>query len=155
MQIHNIAKGEIENKVSGVLTFDQFREAFDSLNNDNAGLAALAEKVFNTAAKIDGLKFRVVGQGAMSGHNVAAHYVPGRNIIELNGDYFNSMRVKDIDKASTILHELIPITSYHVHGKKQWTGMVAAPITINGERRICVVEVIDNKEKKRQYVHEA
>lgn len=38
--------------------------------------------------------------------------------------------------------EILPLAHYNVHGKKQLTGAIAAPIYINGERYICVVEVI-------------
>ena len=50
---------------------------------------------------------------------------------------------------------ILPLDYHNVHGKKQKTGMIAALITIDGEKRICVVEVIDNTETKRLYVHEA
>lgn len=51
--------------------------------------------------------------------------------------------------------EILPLRNWRVHGKAEKTGMVAAPITINGERRICVVEVISNKKDKHLYTHEA
>lgn len=109
-QIRNIAKGEMENKVSGDMSISQFKMAFDALNNDNADAKSLADKVFLAASKIDGLKFTVVGQ--MSRRTVA-HYVPGRNIIELNGDVYNSLLYPDYKKANAITHELIhAVTAY-------------------------------------------
>lgn len=50
--------------------------------------------------------------------------------------------------------EILPLDYYEVHGKKQQTGICAAPITIGGERYICVVEVIRNKDNNRLYTHE-
>ena len=43
---------------------------------------------------------------------------------------------------------------YAIHGKKQKTGVIAAPITIKGEKYICVVMVIGNITTNRLYVHE-
>jgi len=50
---------------------------------------------------------------------------------------------------------VLPLDYHMVHGKKQKTGMIAAPITIGGERYVCIVEVIENSKDKRLYVHEA
>lgn len=110
MQIRNIAEGKVENEVSGSYDLNGFREVFDSLNADDAGLEALANKVFDAVSKIDGLQFRVVSGNAFrsgAGHNVVAHYVPSQNIIELNSDVFNSIRTTDEFKAQTIVHEMI------------------------------------------------
>ena len=49
---------------------------------------------------------------------------------------------------------ILPLDYYNVHGKKQKTGMIAAPIIIKGEKYICVVEVIDNTITNRLYAHE-
>ena len=49
---------------------------------------------------------------------------------------------------------ILPLAYYNVHGKKQKTGMIAAPITIKEEKYICVVEVIDNTITNRLYAHE-
>ena len=49
---------------------------------------------------------------------------------------------------------LLPLGYYGTGGKKQMTGVVAAPIVINGKRYVCAVEVIANKENSRLYVHE-
>ena len=114
-QMDNIARGERENKISGELTFQQYKDAFKSLNSGDAGLDALAEKVFDVVEKIDGMTFRAVSKDRMSGHNVAAHYVPSRNCIELNGDFFNTIKVKDSFKSSTIVHEMIhAVTCYYM-----------------------------------------
>ena len=148
MQIKNIARGEMENKVSGVLSFEQFKEAFKSLNSENAGLEALGKKVFDTVEKIEGMRFSVVTTNEMSGHNVVAHYVPSKNIIELNGDYFNSMRMKDEFKASTIVHEMIhAVTCYavsayeHGHADRLTQAQIEACKDI-----LAVYDAIDNNE---------
>lgn len=49
---------------------------------------------------------------------------------------------------------ILPLDYYAVHGKKQKTGVIAAPITIKDEKYICVVMVIDNTITNRLYVHE-
>lgn len=49
---------------------------------------------------------------------------------------------------------ILPLDYYNVHGKKQKTGMIAAPIIIKEEKYICVVEVIDNTITNRLYAHE-
>ena len=49
---------------------------------------------------------------------------------------------------------ILPLDYYNVHGKKQKTGMIAAPIIIKEEKNICVVEVIDNTITNRLYAHE-
>lgn len=49
---------------------------------------------------------------------------------------------------------ILPMDYYRIHGKKQRTGIIAAPITIKEEKYICVVVVIDNKKVSRLYVHE-
>ena len=49
---------------------------------------------------------------------------------------------------------ILPLDYYNVHGKKQKTGMIAAPIIIKKEKYICVVEVIDNTITNRLYAHE-
>ena len=118
MQIRNIAEGKVENEVSGVYDLKGFREVFDSLNNDDAELEALADKVFEAVGHIDGLKFQVLPSAAFrsgGGHNVVAHFVPSRNIIELNSAPFNSVRIKDSFKAQTVVHEMIhALTSWAI-----------------------------------------
>lgn len=49
---------------------------------------------------------------------------------------------------------ILPLDYYAIHGKKQKTGVIAAPITIKSEKYICVVMVIDNTTTNRLYVHE-
>ena len=49
---------------------------------------------------------------------------------------------------------ILPLDYYAVHGKKQKTGIIAAPILIKDEKYICVVMVIDNTITNRLYVHE-
>ena len=59
--------------------------------------------------------------------------------------------VKDVLKKGAVV---LPLDYYHTNGKKQQTGIIAAPITIDGKRYVCAVEVIANTENKRLYVHE-
>lgn len=59
--------------------------------------------------------------------------------------------VKDVlEKGSIVL----PLDYYATHGKKQMTGMMAAPIIIGNDSFICVVVVIFNLQEKRLYLHE-
>lgn len=55
-----------------------------------------------------------------------------------------------LEKGSIIL----PLEYYGIHGKKQKTGMIAAPILLRKEKYFCVVVVIDNNTTNRLYVHE-
>ena len=49
---------------------------------------------------------------------------------------------------------ILPLEYYHIHGKKQKTGIIAAPITIKEEKYICIVIVIRNTTLNRLYAHE-
>lgn len=49
---------------------------------------------------------------------------------------------------------ILPLDYYAIHRKRQKTGVIAAPITIQDEKYICVVMVIDNTTTNRLYVHE-
>jgi hypothetical protein len=60
--------------------------------------------------------------------------------------------IKDVLEKGEII---LPLGEYKVHGKKQITGMIAAPIQIDKEKYVCVVMVIANLEQKRLYVHES
>lgn len=60
--------------------------------------------------------------------------------------------VKDVLEKGIVI---LPLDYYHTGGKKQKTGIVAAPITIDGVHYVCAVEIIANKENNRLYVHEA
>lgn len=124
LQLRNIAAGKVENEVSGSYDLKGFREVFDSLNNDNAEVEALADKVFDAVSKINGITFSVKSgaefRSGEAGHNVVAHYVPSRNAIELNGDIFNSIRYKDDFKAQTVVHEMIhAVTCWAIATYKQ------------------------------------
>ena len=59
--------------------------------------------------------------------------------------------VKDVLEKGVVI---LPMTNHYIHGKSQKTGMIAAPITIDGVSYICVVVVIDNNKTKKLYVHE-
>ena len=59
--------------------------------------------------------------------------------------------IKDVlEKGSIIL----PLDYYATRGKKQMTGMMAAPILIGDDSFICVVVVIYNLTERRLYLHE-
>lgn len=59
--------------------------------------------------------------------------------------------VKDVLEKGGVIN---PMAQYHTNGKKNPTGMIAAPIQIGEERYVCVVEVIANTQMQRLYVHE-
>jgi hypothetical protein len=114
MQIKNLAEGRVENEVRGEMDADKFEEAFRSLNADNVELSTLADRVFAVIRQVPGIRFRVVNDiSKFRSDNVVAHYAPGQNAIELNGNMFNSTRISDEQKASTIVHEMIhAVTCY-------------------------------------------
>ncbi len=59
--------------------------------------------------------------------------------------------IKDVlEKGKVIL----PLDYYATGGKKQMTGMMAAPIIIGTDSFICVVVVIYNLIERRLYLHE-
>lgn len=125
MQLRNLAEGRVENEVSGEYDLKGFREVFDSLNNENAEQKALADRVFKAIEQIPGIRFTVRENfNGVGGHNVVAHYVPSRNIIELNGERFNSIKMSDEFKAATVVHEMIhaltcwAIDTYKSHPEK-------------------------------------
>lgn len=49
----------------------------------------------------------------------------------------------------------LPMDYYGTGGKKQPTGIIVAPVEIDNKRYYCAVEVIQNTENNRLYVHEA
>jgi len=51
--------------------------------------------------------------------------------------------------------QIILAMGHHRENKKEQTGMMAAPISINGEKYVCVVVVIYNMQINRLYLHEA
>lgn len=59
--------------------------------------------------------------------------------------------VKDVLERGAVI---LPM-GHNGDGKKEQTGMVAAPVMIAGERYVCVVVVIYNLQIRRLYVHEA
>ncbi|MBO4416675.1 MAG: hypothetical protein J5801_00980 [Bacteroidales bacterium] len=60
--------------------------------------------------------------------------------------------VKDVLEKGTII---LPLDYYATNGKRQMTGMIAAPILIGDDSFICVVVVIYNLTERRLYLHEA
>lgn len=59
--------------------------------------------------------------------------------------------IKDVIEKGEII---LPLDYYATNGKKQMTGMIAAPIKIATDVFICVVVVIYNLKERRLYLHE-
>lgn len=59
--------------------------------------------------------------------------------------------IKDVLEKGEII---LPLDYYATSGKKQMTGMIAAPIVIGKDSYICVVVVIYNLKERRLYLHE-
>ena len=59
--------------------------------------------------------------------------------------------IKDVLEKGTVI---LPLDYYATGGKKQMTGMMAAPILIGTDSFICVVVVIYNLQERRLYLHE-
>ena len=59
--------------------------------------------------------------------------------------------IKDVLEKGIVV---LPLDYYATGGKKQMTGMMAAPILIGTDSFICVVVVIYNLIEKRLYLHE-
>lgn len=59
--------------------------------------------------------------------------------------------IKDVLEKGEIV---LPLDYYATGGKKQMTGMMAAPILIGTDSFICVVVVIYNLKERRLYLHE-
>ena len=59
--------------------------------------------------------------------------------------------IKDVIEKGEII---LPLDYYATGGKRQMTGMIAAPIKIGSDSFICVVVVIFNLIEKRLYLHE-
>ena len=59
--------------------------------------------------------------------------------------------VKEVLENGTVI---LPLDYYEIGGKKQMTGMMAAPIVIGTDYFICVVVVIFNLIERRLYLHE-
>ena len=59
--------------------------------------------------------------------------------------------IKDVLEKGVII---LPLNYYATNGKKQMTGMMAAPILIGTDSFICVVVVIYNLKERRLYLHE-
>ena len=59
--------------------------------------------------------------------------------------------VKEVIEKGTVI---LPLDYYATGGKKQMTGMLAAPILIGNDAFICVVVIIYNLQERRLYLHE-
>lgn len=138
-QMRNTAKGIVDNALTGELTFDEFKDAFIAMNKDNAELEALADKVFGAISRIEGIRFDVlptIREG--SSGTTAAYYSPSENMVRLNGEFFNSARVKDETKAQVLLHELIhAVTSYALYTYE------TNPSLLNEEQRQACADIME------------
>ena len=63
----------------------------------------------------------------------------------------SSAAIKDVIEKGTVI---LPLDYYATGGKKQMTGMLAAPILIGTDTFICVVVIIYNLRERRLYLHE-
>lgn len=106
-QLNNLAEGRSENQLKDNMTIDEFIDAYKSLDSQDEEVDALAEKVFAAARNIKGLKFRLAPASAFDSHNALAHYKPSENVIELNNDFYSSLRITDAMKACCLVHETI------------------------------------------------
>ena len=59
--------------------------------------------------------------------------------------------IKDVIEKGVVI---LPLDYYATGGKKQMTGMMAAPILIGTDTFICVVVIIYNLRERRLYLHE-
>ena len=75
---------------------------------------------------------------------------PGINFAQQILDYFQSLGGIAHSPWGDVLLDMKGATG----GKKQMTGMMAAPILIDTDSFICVVVVIYNLKEKRLYLHE-
>ena len=59
--------------------------------------------------------------------------------------------IKDVIEKGVVI---LPLDYYATGGKKQMTGMMAAPILIGTDTFVCVVVIIYNLRERRLYLHE-
>ena len=131
------AKGAEEDRE---LTEEEYEDVFKGLNNLDAATEALAAKVFAAIRKIKGMTFACLPAHKFSGSSerTVAHYVPGKNRIELNAGFFNSIRMSDEGKAQCMLHEMIhAVTSWAIEQYKQ------NPDALNEVQRKAVEDIMN------------
>lgn len=140
-QLNNLAEGKVENEVpERELTLEEYEDVFKGLNNLDAATEALAAKVFAAIRKIKGMTFACLPAHKFSGSSerTVAHYVPGKNRIELNAGFFNSIRMSDEGKAQCMLHEMIhAVTSWAIEQYKQ------NPDALNEVQRKAVEDIMN------------
>lgn len=140
-QLNNLAEGKVENEVpERELTEEEYEDVFKGLNNLDAATEALAAKVFAAIRKIKGMTFACLPAHKFSGSSerTVAHYVPGKNRIELNAGFFNSIRMSDEGKAQCMLHEMIhAVTSWAIEQYKQ------NPDALNEVQRKAVEDIMN------------
>ncbi|MCI5491154.1 MAG: hypothetical protein MR404_01890, partial [Prevotellaceae bacterium] len=125
-------------------------KAVSSLNGDEFGKkegVSFKEQVIAYFEAQGGLAKSVFGDVILDARGVKNSM--GHGLSRMKSSAFAS--VKDVLEKGIVI---MPMDYYHVHGKKQQTGMIAAPVMIDGKRYICVVEVIRNKKDNRLYTHE-
>ena len=125
-------------------------KAVSSLNGDEFGKkegVSFKEQVIAYFEAQGGLAKSIFGDVILDARGVKNSM--GHGLSRMKSSAFAS--VKDVLEKGIVI---MPMDYYHVHGKKQQTGMIAAPVMIDGKRYICVVEVIRNKKDNRLYTHE-
>ena len=133
-QLENLAEGRVENQIKTDMSIREFEDVYKTLDSGSEEIDELAKRVFAVAAKIEGMQFRMATPEVFGGHNVMAHYAPGRNSIELNSDAFNSIRYTDAQKAQCILHETIhAVTCWAIAKYKNATEEERAAMGAVGE----------------------
>ena len=133
-QLENLAEGRVENQIKTDMSIREFEDIYKTLDSGSEEIDELAKRVFAVAAKIEGMQFRMATPEVFGGHNVMAHYAPGRNSIELNSDAFNSIRYTDAQKAQCILHETIhAVTCWAIAKYKNATEEERAAMGAVGE----------------------
>ena len=140
-QLNNLVEGKVENEVpERELTLEEYEDVFKGLNNLDAATEALAAKVFAAIRKIKGMTFACLPAHKFSGSSerTVAHYVPGKNRIELNAGFFNSIRMSYEGKAQCMLHEMIhAVTSWAIEQYKQ------NPDALNEVQRKAVEDIMN------------
>ncbi len=125
-------------------------KAVSSLNGDEFGKkegVSFKEQVIAYFEEQGGIAKSIFGDVVLDARGVKNSM--GHGLSRMKSSAFAS--VKDVLEKGIVI---MPMDYYHVNGKKQQTGMIAAPVMIDGKRYICVVEVIRNNKDNRLYTHE-
>ena len=108
---------------------------------------SFAQQVLNYFNSIGGLAHSPWGEVLLDKKGIQSDKSHGIGRIKAS----SFAAIKDVLEKGTIV---LPLDYYATGGKKQMTGMMAAPILIGTDSFICVVVVIYNLQEKRLYLHE-